>query len=78
MQDLYGQVFMYEVMMVNHMNSESDITSQGEDFTFFVIANHYPQLSEINSLRLAYGEPPPSKREAISGSLFEGAVSEAD
>ena len=37
--DLYGQVFMYEVMMVNHMNSESDITSQGEDFTFFVIAN---------------------------------------
>ena len=40
--------------------------------------NHYPQLSEINSLRLAYGEPPPSKREAISGSLFEGAVSEAD
>ena len=43
-----------------------------------LVANHYPQLSEINSLRLAYGEPPPSKREAISGSLFEGAVSEAD
>ena len=40
--------------------------------------NHYPQLSEINSLRLAYGEPPPAKREAISGSLSEGAVSEAD
>ena len=43
-----------------------------------MIPKHYPQLSEINSLRLAYGEPPPSKREAISGSLFEGAVSEAD
>ena len=42
------------------------------------IVFHYPQLSEINSLRLAYGEPPPSKRKAISGSLFEGAVSEAD
>ena len=39
-----------------------------------MIPKHYPQLSEINSLRLAYGEPPPSKREAISGSLFEGGV----
>ena len=41
-------------------------------------AKHYPQLRGINSLRLAFGKPPPSKREAISGSLSEGAVGVAD
>ena len=35
--------------------------------------NHYLQLREINSLRHACGVPPPSKREAISGSLPEGS-----
>ena len=40
--------------------------------------NHYSQLSEINSLRLACGKPPPSKREALFGSLSEGAVGVAD
>ena len=44
----------------------------------FLLEMHLPQLREINSLRHACGVPPPSKREAISGSLPEGAVSEAD
>ena len=39
---------------------------------------HYPQLRENHSLRHACGVPPPSKREANNGSLFEGAVGVAD
>lgn len=34
--DLYGQVFTYQVTMVNHVDSESAVTSEGEDFTLFV------------------------------------------
>ena len=32
----------------------------------FLLEMHYLQLSEMNSLRLACGEPPPSEREALS------------
>ena len=43
-----------------------------------VCSKHYPQLRENHSLRHACGVPPPSKREANNGSLFEGAVGVAD
>ena len=32
----------------------------------FLLEMHLPQLREINSLRHACGEPPPSEREALS------------
>jgi len=47
-------------------------------FLLYYFEIHYPQLREINSLRLACGKPPPSEREALFGSLSEGAVGVAD
>jgi len=51
---------------------------QALTFTAYIMGIHYPQLSELNSLRLAFGKPPPSEREALFGSLSEGAVGVAD
>lgn len=44
--DLYGQVYAYEVSMVNHVSKEASVVSKGEALTLFVRAGFPAKLTD--------------------------------
>lgn len=45
--DLYGQVYAYEVSLVNHVSEETSVVSKGEALTLFVKAGFPSQFTVI-------------------------------